>query len=509
MRPNISLNKYMNAVNAKLRDPATKKFLTFGKLDPRYAKQPLRSEDGYNSTAGNILQIAQNLWQSCNGYDVVADKIVNFSQMPGYADISKVKTIGAIDITIWNLANSIIPYLAIDRGLATPVDTIYYQNLVARNTAGGVNAGDQIYGNFAPPNTNVDLGLLNTSHTLTGEGADATVTIATNAIPGQVTVKIVDGTDEYIGKDFNPADGVIYFSGLPSTVAARVTIDYATHTITAESLKSGAVLTATWVNDVTKDPSGSDVLKVNAEWENCQLETGPKQVILESNLLNNAWMNKTYKFSGGTSTKTYEDLAFSRITDVYTEAMNIDLLRTMVGSDPAYLEVNKVSIDFSTYDTNKFAQTKNDLMAQFIISMSAKFLSRTNIAPTVIISGTAGVALLSAHPDKWVANPTALKGLNGLAGYFDGTPVLRHNFFDRITPTGQADFYMGMKFPDNTVASLAFGEYLPLTNTGAINNFNNPIHTANGFFSVVGSKLIKKELVQKGTVKLPPVMIIQ
>lgn len=501
------MNRYLNAVNAKLNSPSVKKLLMFGKIDSRYAKG-IRDESGYHSTCNNIMQTAENVWSSTGGVDAVAERIANFSQVQGYSDVTKVQTIGAIDVTIWALANSIIPYVAIDRGLATPVDTIYYQNIVATNSVGKISTDDKVLGNFAPPNVNLDIGLMSGSKSVPGADAAASVTLDGYAVPGQIKVTLNVGGTEYVGQDFG-ADGTVYFPSLPT--GTTVTVNYNDKKVEVNTLATGDSMTVDYMNDMTKDIEGSSVLKVTSQWDNVQLVTTPKEVILEANLLNNAWMNKTYKFSGGTSTKDYADLAFQRMTDVYVEAMNIDVLKTLVGrtiAEQTYHEANKVSMNFSTYDVSKFATTKNDLISQFIISMSAKFLARTNVAPTSIVTGTSGVALLSGHGDKWVANPAGSKGLNGLAGYFDGLPVVRHNYFDAITPTGKADFYMAAKFPDNSVASLAFGEFLPLTHTGNVSNFRNPINVANGFFSMTGSMVIEKALIQKGTVELPTVMSI-
>ena len=359
-----TLSNYLDTVRRKLKQDSTKKLLMFGKLDSRYSNG-IRDESGYLSTCNNIMQTAENVWNCTSGCDVVAERIANFADMPGYSDVSKVTTIGAIDVTIFTLANSLIPYLCVDRGMSTPVDTIYYQDIVAKNSAAGVAAGDQVLGNFNPPNPNVDLGLIGKSASVTGTGAAAEVTIGSQAIPGQVTVKITSGSTVYVGKDF-AADGNIYFANY---AGAAVTVNYATGKINTTTLANGDVLSAEFVNDFTKDTDGSDVLKVSAEWVPVQLTTGPKEIILEANLLNNAFMNKTYKFSGGSAAKDYADLAFNRMTDVYVEAMNAEVLFTLIGrtaAERAYHETNKVPMDLSTYDLSKFAQTKNDMISQFI-----------------------------------------------------------------------------------------------------------------------------------------------
>jgi hypothetical protein len=503
----VSLDRYLAAVKAKLQKPNTRKLLMFGKLDSRYS-QGLRDEVGYLSTCNNIMQSAENVWNCTNGCDAVAERIANFADMPGYSDVSKVQTIGAVDVTVFALANSLIPFLCVDRGMSTPVDTIYYSDIVARNSAGGVQAGDKVLGNFNPPNADLDLGIQNKKNESTNStGAAATVEVSgiAQAIPGQIQVTITDGSNTYVGQDFG-ANGTVYFSNY----AGGVTVDYATGKVVAANVPAGATVSVDYASDFTKDQDGADVLHVAQDWVPVQLETGAKEIILDANLLNNAFMNKTYKFSGGSAAKDYADLAFNRMTDVYVEAMNIEVLRTLTGAKDiavkAYHNANAVPLDLSSYDISKFAQTKNDMVAQFIISMKASFLARTNIAPTVIVTGTAGSSLLEGHNDKFVANPAAAKGLNGLVGYFDGLPVYRHNYLDKITPAGQADFYMANKFADNSCGTMAFGEYLPLTHTGNISNFRQPIHVANGFFSMVGSKLIEKALVQKGTVTLPEVM---
>jgi len=503
----ISLGSYLDIVNKKLQGEETKRLLMFGKINPKLASAH-RDDTGYRSTCENILQTATNLFNMSREVDAVAGQIANFANDPGFSDVNKVTTIGAIDVTIYAMSNSIIPFVAIDRGMATPQDTIYYQNLIAMNSAGGVTAGDIVSANFAPANTNVTLGLPGvTSSSVTGTGAAATITFSNNFVPGQVVVTIVNGATTYIGQDYQ-ANGKIFFESYPG---AAVTVNYVDKTVSTTDLTSTYVMTAAVSSDLTKDASGAGTLRVTADWVPTQLTTAPREIILESNLLNNAYMNKTSRFAGASSSQDYADVAFNRMSNVYIEAMNVEVLQTLVGRTATERAVHtgrQVYLDLSSYDVSKFAQTKNDIVSQFIISMKSKFLSRTGVAPSVILAGTNGISLLQGHGDKWVENPDAARGLNGLSGYYDGVPCFRHNFFDRIGSAGYADFYLATKFLDNSVGSLAFGEFLPLTHTGNISNFLNPMHIANGFFSQVGSCVIKAELIQKGQIKLPAVMSV-
>jgi len=490
----VSREEYMRAVDGKLR--ATTNLLRFGPIDPKIGK-PLRDDLGIAVTFANIRQIAGNLFDHAmirsNGREKFAQELANFSNA-GYADVSSVQTIGAIDVTIMTLANSLVPFLAVDRAMSNPIDTIYFSDMVAVNSAAGVSAGDTVIGNFTPPNTAVRLGPATLSlTTVAGGTGPVTLSFGYPLVPGNTVVTLIISSVTYVGQDFK-SDGNVYFTGTSVTA----TVDYVGGTITTSSVVSGNSVNGVVLLDVSKDETGTNVLKVKPLYTATQLVTSPKNLIYEQNAANSMYMNRILATAKAVGGLDYASLHFNRVNNIYIDDVNRDILRALIAASASDSSVT--TLDLSTYTVSSQAGSKNDLVARFFIAMRTAFLAKTGVAPTVIVTSTRGSAELESHPTKFVANPDFYQVLNGLVGYFDGMPVFRHNYMDFAETSTHATFYMAAKLPDNSSGTLAFGEFLPLTQTATVGNFDNPIESATGFFSQVGTATIQNTLVKKGQI---------
>jgi len=130
-------------------------------LPSQLTNRKVRTEKGLISTFNLLVKSAENYYYNLparGGVDPVEAMTNVFSITPGMGNVRNVSTVNAMDITISSLIKSFIPYIAIERGMDAPQTTIYYRDLVALRTAGGVNEGDVVLGNFSAPNTNVQLG---------------------------------------------------------------------------------------------------------------------------------------------------------------------------------------------------------------------------------------------------------------------------------------------------------------------------------------------------------------
>lgn len=501
MSKRITRQAYLDAVAQKI--DASKTYLQYGPLDPE-SSQPLRDEKGLITTFSNIMDVATNHYDFTQGFamrdDCVAQNVANFSggdDGETYADVSLVQTMGAIDVTILTQAQSLIPFLAVDRAMSDPVDTIFYANILAINTAGGVNANDEVMPNFAPPNPNVNLGPATNSLTVTASTTTASVNFSEYLTPGTVQVSVVRSGTTYVGQDY-AKNQTIYF---PGTVALSATVNYNTGLVSLAETANGDVITVTALQDVGADTSGSNILKVRAEHIAIQLTAVPKQFIFEENEPANMYMNRiAAKAAKAGAITDYRDLHFQRLTNMYIENVNRDLIRILVTLGAA---VTPVNLNLAAYSVGgSFAMTKDDLVAKFFIDLRTDFLSRTNTPGTVVVTGTQGGALLESHQTKWVPAPNYYSQMNGFIGTFNGVPVYRHNLLDVLATAGQADFYVGAKLPDNSSGTMVFGEFLPLVQTSTIGNYTNPMQKSTGWFSQVGSIPIQAGLVSHGVVKL-------
>jgi len=500
----ISKDQFLSSVQQKLGN--LKPLLLSGGMDDNRPSN-LRDDMGVAMTFSNVLTVSENLYDQRRGLEVdsMAQAICNFSNA-GLADVTDVKTVGAIDVTILSMATSLVPFLCVDRGMSNPEDTIYYSNLVATRAGGGLTEGQIADGNFLPPNSSVNLGPADATLSFVaaaGSGASGTVlAFGQPLLPGNVTVSIIISAVTYVGQDFG-RDGVIYFKD--GAVTQSVTVDYVTGEVTTtDSIIDGDTMSSVVTLDVTQDSSATEALRVKADYVSTQLTTGPKNIIYEQNAHSAMYMQRILDKAATVGGLDYTSLHFNRVMQIYVEDINRDVLKALVSA--AAVGGQSVTaeslVPYNTGLATASAGAKNDRVSRFIIDMRTEFLSATGVAPTVIVTGTKGSAELENHPTKFVKNTNFYGVLNGLVGYFDGMPLFRHNYLDSIEGGSTASYYMGTKVPDNSSGTLAFGEYLPLTQTAAVGNFDNPVQTATGFFSQVGTKAIQTSLAKKGILTL-------
>lgn len=487
----LTQKAYLNAVETKLNDPITKRLMQFGSLSKDARR--IRDEVGMRDARNLVMTSARNLFDATEGRDEVARTVQNFSATDaGYNTVADVKTLGAIDVTILYLCNSLVPYVCMDRALDTPDATIYYNNLIALNNVGGVQKGEVVMGNFSAPNLRVDLG---SSVTLSGDTVPADgIEFGIKVIPGTVSVDLKDADGKVVahGQDY-ASDGNIYFPVTAGVTKAEVNYETGKVSITATGANG---FTAVAERDQTASNADDSILRVTPDYVPTQIHTEPKSIIVENNIQSKMYMKKI-SATAGSNRDMVED-AFSRTKNVMLEYTNVLVLSKIKAACTAPSSV----LDFSDYDASKFASTKADMVQLFMGALKARFLARSGIEPTAIITGSYGVTLLSSIPGLWTKNPDVPSGPNGLAGYYDNMPVFRHNLINNGVST-IAEIYMVCKLPDNSSGSAIFGEFLPLTGTGAVSNFQVPMKIAEGYFCMNGVKIVSPNLIIKGLIKLP------
>lgn len=507
----ISQRDYLNAVRMKLDNPVTRTLLTFG--NTKGLGRPLRDEEGLKRTFSTILKSAENLWTLTDGRDDFARQVQNFSNNQGYESVASVKTVGAIDLTILALSSSLIPFICVDRPMDMPDATLYYNNLVALNNAGGVNTGDIVSGNFLPPNRKVNLGSVFTDEVaqLPNDGSTVEVVADKEILKRsvEITLNVEDNSGQviksFVGKDYN-GDGQILFTPEAYGYIGGAVVDYTTgdgnaaqiEVITKSGVANRITGTVKYQVDSTRTLTGENVLKVAPQWIGVTLSTQPQNIIVEDNLANRMYMAKANLIAG--SKQNVNDTLFTRTKNAFIEYLNNMVLMEMIANCNSASQ--NIELDLSTYSVGDFAETKNDLITLFISNIIAKYQGITNLLPTAIITGSYGVSLLSSVPTVWVANPDVAHGINGLAGYFNGMPVYRHNRLNSGSAL-EHEFYMVAKLPDNSSGSMVYGEFLPLTSTGVVSNFQMPTNISNGYFAQSGVKTVMDTLIIKGSIKLP------
>jgi len=504
MKSVISKDQFVDTVSKKLKESS--KTLQYGPMlheDGTPMAAPLRDERGLVHTFSNLIGLAENLYDSRIGQgmetiDPLAEHIANFSGV-GYADVAKVSTLGALDVTILTYADSLVPFVSIDRVMDDPVDVVYYNNLVAIAAAGGVSEGDKVLDNFSPDNSNVNLGSVKTD-SATAAGATHDIDFSTYLLAKSVVVTITDDSDSnkvYEGRDFN-GDGAVFFSG---ACPFSATIDYSTGVVAVAGLTVGDGISVTATVDTVRDPDASNVLRVKSDYVPTMLETFSRNIILEQNMQSTMHMNKIMARSSRVQgdAGSHAVLAASRVAQVQIEDVNKFLLRKIVSATAGTPDV---TISLAGYGVDTFAETKNDIVGQFFIDMKTDFLSKIGVSPTACVAGSKAVARLMNVPVRFVPAPLIDSQQNGFIGTFDGMPIYRHNYLDSVEEANKLTFRMVTRLPDNSSASMIYGEYLPITQTPTVGNYTNPMQSATGWFSQTGEKVVDNKLITKGQISL-------
>jgi len=428
----------------------------------------------------------------------------------GVSGAANLQTMDAMDISIGAAAFSLIPYLAIERTMTDSSTNISYQDIVAENAHGELDAGEVVLGAFQAPNTNLSMGL--PVKTVQGsnsgeEEADLALKFGISLMPNTISVQLIKGSDVVAqGIDNN---GQIYFKG---SAACNATVNYKTGDINAEDVPAGVTLVATANIDTTSDSTGESILTVTTEYRNVLLVAKPQQMIFKDNQLKNAYLNKLNIQIAGTGLQMdYGEMAIGKLVAIYIHYINRLVVNETIRAGQVTLakEVgegkSEVTKDISAYMNaaagTGFADTKNDFIKYFIIDLNQRCLDATGRGITAILVGSRGTNLLSSTPD--FVKSADYDQINAMIGTYDGYPVIRHQNIDKIEPQTKdtAYFYAIYKDPSGSAAPTAFGEFLPVSLTNPVQNYNNPEQVARSMTSYCGVVTAVADLCHRGSIK--------
>jgi len=487
-------------------------------LPSQLTNRKVRTEKGLISTFNLLVKSAENYYYNLparGGVDPVEAMTNVFSITPGMGNVRNVSTVNAMDITISSLIKSFIPYIAIERGMDAPQTTIYYRDLVALRTAGGVNEGDVVLGNFSAPNTNVQLGQeLKTVVINATSSAQTNVNVSFNSplVAGSVIVKSINkltgdpniNKENYVAGDFKK-DGIAYGTigngGLERT--PRITINYDTGIVNISNISANCEIQVSAKLDHTSDETGGNTLEATTVWRNSLLVSENVRLVLKESIEELTFINKIQAQIRQAGAKIdYFTLGLRDLTTLYIQYIDRTLTKLIVNSKGS--QVN-ASLDISSYTTSSFAPTKDDFFNKFIIDLNQQLLSTTGIGTTFYLVGSRVANIMMNIKDRFKPLPSANDSLNDVIGTYDGIPVLRHQYVDIYDQSnfgaGVGSIYAGFKDPNNEVGSIVFGEFLPMYVSGTALNYNNPAQFSRALFSQIGFKLIENSLIVRGEVR--------
>lgn len=495
-----NLNDYLSTVGSKLNDYQSKLIV-----------KGARDASGFNYTADRILKSSENLFFSMDGRDVcdpVDAMFAGFSTRPGFADVSNVASVSVTDISILSTINSIMSYVAVERAMNDPIQTIYYQNLAAVNTAGGFTAGDTVVSPFAPISNSIDLGAAAATGSFTPEGSvtDSTdVTTKANLVPGSVivTAKLSDAVVA-IGKDLTK-DGTIYFDR--GNVIESASVDYNTGKVTLKKVAANTVAdsitVAASVDMAGSD--GSDTLKVKSKLQHTQVQAKPKQIILDSSIEDIAYMNKqSHGLAAAGVSMDYGKRGILELIEAYTAYIDVTLAQ---GLHKAAVQNTPVTtFDLTAYSlAGSEASTKNDMVNGFVIQLNKQLQKQSRRGATCYVVDTEGAAILGNNPMYFTPNALFDQNLNGMIGTYRGIPVVRHWYFDgKFDQGGNKYAFVGAmyKSADGAAGPIAFSEFLPPYSVRPAFNYDQPGQMAQSLFAQNTTDVIVPGLMTYGLIKI-------
>lgn len=490
----------------------------------------MRTNFGTAQASAMVVQAAKNLDLLTQGIDPVEQSVKAFSKkkevanvkqfsddptaqtrMPAFANndphslssAQSLQTVSAIDITLQVLIYSFLPWIAIERPMDTSTVTASWRTAVAMNDAAGVQKGDKLIGNFSTESSEMNLYTPIRTLSETGAGSVMAINFGTQIYKGTVLVTLTKDGSEVVGKDYN---GVVAFPG--ETVSFLV--DYETGILTSNAAVSSAyTVNATSMIDMWASSTNPQVLRTTTKMESVQLVSRETGIVMEDSVDRIMWILKTLDQAG--DQLSYEAYMAQMMYDLYLAFVN-NLLMIGIHTRSAQLEgtteLSELTVDLSSYGSQIIADParKYDELATLLENMNAHMLSQANCGVTCWVVGSRICKIMAADTFRFKKSDKYSTQMNTLAGSYDGIPVLRHEYIDRLIDGADTEGYGNIfgvyRDPNGEVGFMMYGEFLPIHTTDNVYNFANPLQFAKALCSQIGTKIIEEKLCVRGKFRI-------
>lgn len=491
--------------------------------DQLMMKGRTRTAIGMAQTTAMVGEAARNLEILTGGLDTFSEAVKHFSKrggadkvkqfargetnMPafssvgtgGMSSVQNLQTVSAIDITIQMLIYSFLPWIAIERPMNDSTTTISWRQVVATNSAAGVEKGETLIGNFNVENSAMDLSTPIKSISATGAGEVLAINFGAQLYEGTVLCTLTDTTDAdnpktVVGKDYN---GVVAFPGY--TTAFNV--NYETGVVTsAAEVPATQTIEAQAMVDMWADKAAPNVVRSTSQMRSVQMVSRESGIIMEDSVDRMMFILKTLDQSGGAM--SLEQYMSQMMFDLYVAYVN-NLLMIGIHTRSAQLEgteaLNELTVDLTTYGSQIIADPsrKYDELNSLTTSADAQMLRTVNKGVTAWVVGSKICSIMASDKFRFKKSDTYNVQMNTLAGVYDGKPVLRHQYIDRyidMTDNGFGNGFGVHRDPNGEVGFMAYGEYLPIHTSDNVYNYANPLQFAKALVAQIGTKIIEPGL---------------
>jgi len=398
-----------------------------------------------------------------------------------------------INATAISYATSFAGHLCIERALDQPTALAYFTDLlgVADNRIVMPNIGLEDLSNIAQR--------ISWSTIMTNGTALYEVALGKKIIPGSVKVTlkhVATGATYELIDDRN--GNLLGASGLLAPNAdASPNINYSTGNIgltigTSFTIALNDLLTLYAAEDTPGTPeTGSSIVpadRFKLDLKHVPVSTIPRLLIGESNLVTLAVAEKALK-------QNISDIVAAKLIELYTKIVNTELVTLInsgyVGSTSS-LDIKQATNQYSTYEST--LRLFNSQLVDVNSTLAKKSTKGVRASSYLVGLKTADWFLKLASVGLFTENE-GRSYINDVIGYYKGTiPVMLHS------DLGDYDGFAIHKTPDGNIAPLLRGIFLPLTNTPAVMNYNNPTQVSQGVFYQEGADQIASALVQKFTI---------
>lgn len=446
----------------------------------------LRDNLGVQQSVAALMQSAKNLDFVTKGKDAFG----RATHLSSQSNALNVRVQGAFALSLAAATKSLVPFMAISRGLSLASESIHYMKLVNA-------AGTEILG-IGP--TNLTEIKKTNQYTVTGnETASVTLTIPTDLAvaeptPRSIQVGILNG-GAVVGRI--TADVLTQTSTLSGALLVITATSPTVYTLTLAGTASGMsikVFKALYGN-ANSSSAEKVTVRLQRKATSIELHTTPRSIVIEDNLINQMYLRKIQEQVGQGIENP--ETTFESAKELLIDMINGDLMDMLETSGCDVAPV----LDMSAYDFSSFSNTKEDLVSTYISNLLARFSTRTRFAATGIVCSPYVGSILS-NCKMFTADPTFQNV--GLRGVFGATPVyVWRGLATDLDNPGTEPLYIVYKSTDEMLATAAYGEFLPITATKEVCNYDLPTDIAEGFFTMYDVAMIDARLCVKGSIVFP------
>lgn len=391
--------------------------------------------------------------------------------------------------TMASYVRSFAGFATIERDMPQPTALLWFMDLI------GVLNNRKVLPNIGPDDLSGIGARVTDSGTLTGSAV--AYTAGEKIIPGSISLKLIHAA--------TPTAPVIIKDDLngnligAANVLAVGTVNYSTGAINFQ-VGTGFVPAAgdkyylSASSDVPGTPEFGGAVpgsgygnRFKLDMNSIQVTSEPDMLIAENNIMSIAAMQKAVGVNPS-------DVAGAKLVELYTKLINLKITNSIVDADQSTvhaIDSNAWTSDFYDY------QSRLDAFKAELISVDTKLATQSVkgvAATTYIVGSDLGNWFRRLTQDNLFVDNQDSTYISDLLGYYKGIPVLRHDSL------GAKDGYAIHKTKDGQLAPSIRGIFLPLTDTPAVGNYNNPSQLATGVYYQEATESIVPELVQKFSV---------